>query len=460
MSPVAVDSRSRIYPGCLFLAGILLVLGCNPSTPEDGKLHVDYWEKWARLEGQAMQRVVDDFNRSQDRIVVHMHVLGALDKKLLAATAGGNPPDVAGLWAPMIVPFADRGVLTPLDDHLRKDGIGRDHWVKVYADLCTYRDTLWAVPTTPSAVALYWNKAMFRDAGLDPERPPRTLRELDEMAEQLTEFDASGEISQMGFLPTEPNWFMPSYGMWFGGSLFDLDTRQINAKTPGMIAALEWVQDYSRRYGVEPIKRFSSGFGNFASAQNPFFSGKLAMVFQGVWMHAFITQYAPGMDYGVAPWPRTPNGPEGFTMADTDVLVIPAGVPEHRREAAWEFMRYVISQQAIEKLCLGQRKHTPLSKVSDAFLKQHPHPYAGLFIDLSKSPGVSIYPQIAIWTQYDAEIRSMFEKMRLLETNPATGQAYTPEEALDDVQARMETAWERHRQSHALRGNPMQEASR
>lgn len=478
-----VDPRTshirRRLGGWLALAGGALIAaalfaGCVRTEPDDGKIHLTYWEKWERFEREAMQRVVDDFNASQDRIVVHMHTFGSIDRKILAATAGGNPPDVAGLWMPYVVPFAERGVLAPLSPFLERDNIRADHWINVYAEMCTYQGTMWAVPTTPSATALYWNKALFRQAGLDPDRPPRTIAELDEMAEKLTRYGEDGRILQMGFLPTEPDWFVPAYGAWWGGppvqgceggkvqkwesdvsSLAALPASpgrtRITANAPGHVEALEWIASYSRKYGVDRLKRFSSGFGNFASPQNPFFSGELAMVLHGVWLHSYISQYAPGMDYGAAPWPKTPHGPENFSLAEADVLIIPAGLPETRREAAWEFVRFVISQHGMETLNLGQRKNTPLNEVSDGFVENHPHRYIELFIDLSRGPGIWHYPKIGIWNRYSSEIRAAVEKMRYLEINPATGRPFTAQEALDIVQNRIGSAWNRYQESLALR---------
>ncbi len=434
--------------GALALA-LLATCACSPGEPDDGKIHLTYWEKWTRFEGQAMQNVVDAFNRSQDRIVVHMHTFGAIDRKVLAATAGGNPPDLAGLWASNVVPFAERRALSPLDEHIAASGLPADHWLTVYADLCRHAGHTWAVPTTPSATALYWNKALFRAAGLDPERPPTTIAELDAMAERLTRTDVGGNITQMGFLPNEPDWFVWSYPLWFGGTLFD--GREITATHANNAAALEWIQSYPRRYQTARIKRFTSGFGNFSSPQNPFFAGKIAMVLHGVWLHSYIRQYAPGMDYGVAPWPKTPNGPAKFTIADCDVAVIPAGVPPQRRAAAWQFLAFLSSQKGMEILCLGQQKNTPLTKVSEQFRSNHPHPYIDVFIDLSRSPAATHFPRIGMWQQYDQELRAAIEKMRLLQVNPATGRPYTSQEALATVQQRITRAWDRHRSSLALR---------
>ncbi len=231
-----------------------------------------------------------------------------------------------------------------------------------------------------------------------------------------------------------------------------VDGKNITANTPGHIEALEWIQSYSLKYDVNRIKRFSSGFGNFASPQNPFFSGKLAMVLHGVWLHSYTMQYAPGMDYGAAPWPKTPRGPENFTLADADVLIIPAGVPQARRDAAWEFVKFVSSQRGMETLNLGQRKNTPLAEVSKGFIENHPHRYIKLFIDLSKGPGVWHFPQMGIWSRYDNEIRAAVEKMRYLQVNPDTHKPFTAKEALDVVQSRIGAAWDRYQESLALRG--------
>jgi multiple sugar transport system substrate-binding protein len=341
-----------------------------------------------------------------------------------------------------VASFADRRGLTALDPYMQRDGISRDHWIKVYADLCTHNGTMWAVPTTPTTIALHWNKAMFEEAGLDPERPPRTLEELDDYAERLTRYDNDGNIVQMGFLPQEPDWYTWAYGPWFGATL--LAAGEVTANHPQNIEALAWMQKYSLKYGVDRIKRFASGFGNFSSPQNAFFSRKVAMGFHGVWLHNYMTQYAPGMRYGVAAFPKTPHGPVDFCVADADVLVIPAGVPAQRREAAWEFVKFVSSQRGMELLCMGQRKNTPLAQVSEEFLAAHPHPFIRQLIELSRSPGAVHLPQVGIWVRYEGELRAAAERVRLLDRNPKTGRPVTPREILNRVQIEMTRAHERH----------------
>src|ERR1035438_4453197 len=114
-----------------------------------GRVIVNYWEKWSGFEADAMQAVVDDFNRSQDRIEVRFLSVSEVDTKLLLAASSGHPPDVAGLWSENIPDFSEKGALTPLDGGLAAAGIGADHYIPVYWELCRHRGFTWGLPTTP-----------------------------------------------------------------------------------------------------------------------------------------------------------------------------------------------------------------------------------------------------------------------------------------------------------------------
>jgi multiple sugar transport system substrate-binding protein len=441
------------------LAGAALLtfalLGCQKP---DGKVHVTYWEKWTGAEAEAMQTVVDAFNRSQDRIVVEYLSVSSVDQKALVATAGGDPPDVAGLWVHNVYSFVDHNALIPLDDFIRAEGETPERWLAryypVYADMCTYRGLVWALPSTPTAYALHWNKAMFRAAGLDPERPPQTVRELDEFSYRLTKVDpATGRIVQLGFLPQEPDWIAWAYALWFGGKLWD--GREITlARLPQNRAAYDWVLGYSKRYGLDKIRAFTSGFGNFASPQNPFFEGKIAMVFQGVWMNNYARQFSPGLEYGVAPMPTAAPGFERFTVADSDLLMIPRGA-KHPKEA-WEFIKYVSAHNqnarsrselsGMELLCYMQQKNSPLVDWSPFFAEQHPHPNIGLFRELAQSPNAVHQPKMGIWQEYNRELQSVFQNVRLL--------VKPPHEAIAFAQERISTSWRLHSEALARRSRP------
>ena len=332
--------------------------------------------------------------------------------------------------------------LLPLDEFIGSVEQWQARYYPVYADMCEYRGKIWGAVSTPSMTALHWNKTLFRTAGLDPDRPPQTLAELDAFAEKLTKRDPkTGQIVQLGFLPQEPGWFAWSFPQWFGGRLWD-GTNITIGTVPENLECYRWVAGYKQKYGLDQVRAFTAGFGTFASPQNPFMDGRVAMVFQGVWMNNYLRQFSPALDYGVAPWPTVKPGLENFSVADADVLAIPRGT-KHPREA-WEFIRYVSSinpaaqsvteLRGMELLCYGQQKNSPLREWSPAFAKFHPHPHIDLFRQLAQSPNAVHSPKISIWQEFGREQALVFERTRLLDGAPA--------DALAFCQDRVTKSWE------------------
>ena len=100
--------------------------GCTrQAAPAGSRVVVNYWEKWSGFEADSMRTVVDDFNRSQNRIEVRFLSIAGVDTKLLLATSSGHPPDMAGLWSENIPDFSEKGALTPLDGGLAGPGSRR-----------------------------------------------------------------------------------------------------------------------------------------------------------------------------------------------------------------------------------------------------------------------------------------------------------------------------------------------
>jgi multiple sugar transport system substrate-binding protein len=449
--------RFRWLDGVLIVV-VLGVLGLmartTPSSDRmpDGRVVVTYWEKWTRFEGEAIKHVVERFNEKNNRIYVRLMSVSDIPDKVKVAAAGGNPPDLAGLYNYNVASFAGQRALLPLDDLCREHGITPDRYVPVFWEAGRYRGRLWALPTTPATVALYYNRKMLREAGL-PDRAPATIAELDDWAERLTVVSVrvNGterrctwpesqklirdgrdrvefvEFIRMGHLPTEPGWFNWAWGAWFGGSVFD-PNRGVTATDPGNLAAMEWFVSYAAKYGLSHLLKFQGGFGNFSSSENAFFNGKVAMEQQGVWLPNFINRYAPkDFDWDAAPFPPASPSDQPVTVADTDVIGIPAGA-RHPREA-FEFIRYLQSQEGMELLCLLQWKQSPLAEVSEGFYRRHPNKRIRLFYDMAWSPRAVGLPRTGIWQEYQTALNTAYDN--------AWGGIQSPRAALAEVQDRM-----------------------
>ena len=411
-------------------AGLLGDQAVQRQTGKD-RITVIYWEKWTGDEAKEMRKVVDAFNKSQSRIFVQYLSISGVDTKTMLATAGGNPPDVAGIWLDQVCEFSDAKALTDLWPMAKASGLGPDYYIKGYWDPLNYRGGLWALPSTPASVALHVRTDLVPKEVASPETFPKTIEGLDKLVDKISKKKSNGDLEMAGFLPSNPGWWNFAWGMYFGGKLFDGDKLTIDS--PENIRAFEWVKSYADRFGAKEVQSFQSGFGTFASPQDPFMQGKVATEQNGVWKANYIRVYKPGLPWFAVPFPYPENRKdlEGHSNLSQDVLTIPRGA-KHPKEA-FEFIRYVQRQDVMEGLCKGHGKNSPLAKVSEEFLNTHQNKFIRLFDSLARSPKAFSPPQIGILPQLQSEMSVAFQEV-------STAQK-TPKQALHDAQDRVSSLW-------------------
>ncbi len=392
---------------------------------------VHYWEKWSGVEKDAMVRIVDRFNATvgaERNIWIDYGAVSNIEQRMPIATAGGDPPDVAGIYDYNVAQFADQGALMPLDDAVREAGIDVAAFKPIWLAIGRYRGRLYALPSTPYTVALYYNRRLFREAGLDPDRPPRTTAELTEYALRLTRRDAKNEkIVQLGFTtsPAMLGWWHWIWPYFFDGQLWDGARFHLDA--PAGHAAMNWIADRRATLGNDAVLAFEATAGAIEGPQNPFLSGRLAMVFQGPWVSNWINTYAPDLDYAVAPFPSVTRERQNV-FASTDVLVIPRGA-RHPAEAM-VFLGYLYQQDVMEELCKAHCKVSPYRRPGPGFFEDHPNPYIGVFDELARSAHAFGYPKMPQFA------RAWTEMLYVLET--VLRGVRTPDDAISVTQRKMD----------------------
>ena len=410
---------------------LLLTLGVVGVSAK--KVTVTYWHGWVvDHEKAAMDEVIRMFNETHPDIEV-IGVAGTTNEKLLTAMAGGNPPDAASIWSTQtLAEGASRGSLVQLDPLLERDNIDRDVFVPAALATATYDGRLYGLPIVVDPFVLYYNKDLFREAGLDPNQPPLTLSELLAYDEKITRQDAAGAISTLGFNNGASTDFL--YYV-FGGGFYDAEAGKPIGDNPANVRALTWLVDLYNRYGTTNVMAFqNSKWANALS--NPMISGAVGMQLDGDWVCLFMEKFAPDTDWGTAYFPYEDGYPERAKMSAVDgaINIIPKGAKN--AEAAWEFISWFqTTPEATSLFARGIANGPPLRSVAadpdfsmvpqyktvtdillEGILYPWPAlPYSALYYDeLSKAQELALYGQ------------------------------KSPEKALQDMQARIEREHAKH----------------
>src|SRR5205823_10792233 len=203
--------RALSRAAALALMAGLLVAGSAGVSARTQRVHlaqraqapvtVTVWQGWSGDEAKQFHMLVARFNATHTAI--HVNTLDNVDyQKLLTAISGGTPPDVAELFSVYIGTFANNGVIQSLDALAKGTGIDTRAYSSRALSAGLYRGKLYGIPFLNDALALYWNKDLFKQAGLDPTKPPQTLSQLMQVARKLEMIGSGGKILRLGLDPT------------------------------------------------------------------------------------------------------------------------------------------------------------------------------------------------------------------------------------------------------------------
>lgn len=340
-----------------------LISGCSPSkqsaSGSNGKVTIDFWYTWGGDEGKVMKELIDEYNKSQDKVFVKGLSQGDVQKQM-TAIVGKNPPDLASHPDEnKIASWASRGVMLPLDSYIKKDNYDFDDYIPTAKSAVQYKEKTYALPIVMNTWMLYYNKDILKKAGFDG--PPETIQQLKEYDKKISKVN-NGRIERLGIWPAQTPY------MWvhaFGGKLWDPEKKEVTPKDPGFVKTMELNKEMWDRYGTKALDRLSAGSGQYASAQNPFLAGKYAMAFDGEWMAKFAQRYAPNLNYDVAPMPYDENHPEAKNAGFMNVgaLYIPKGA-KHPDEA-WKFLSWVTEKKQMAQFAAGLGNLPPRKSLQD-----------------------------------------------------------------------------------------------
>jgi multiple sugar transport system substrate-binding protein len=396
-------------------AGVLALGGCASGTTATATVTINFPYLWGGPEAQALEKVVSDFNASQSNIVVK-GVSSPDFQKQIAEMSGANGFDVSDNFGSTVGSWASKGILEPLDSYMKADGYNTSDFVPTALQSNQYQGKTYAMPIAVHTLLLMYNKKLFSDAGI--AGPPTTMSDLQADITKLTKVDSSGNITQFGM--RSPDYTTLAYA--FGGKWYDTS----GSPTPtdaGNLAALHfWVDNVAKKYGADKIKKFESGYGEYASAQNPFYTGKVAMTLDGEWQPVFVKQYAPTLDWGVAaiPYPDGQQNLAGATQLTSSMFFIPKNAPH--KQQAWTFLKYLVGPAAMTQFTRALGNLPARTSILGSPL-YNDLPQFSVWLNSLKSPNLRIFASLPTTAQYQKDLSDEFQLIANLQDTPEAGMA-------------------------------------
>ena len=265
--------------------------------------------------------------------------------KALTAVKSGEPPVTSILLSTDMYTLIDEDAIVPFDDLIKtaEDRAWLKSFFPAFMENSQTGGKTWGIPFQRSTVVLYYNKEAFKEAGLDPNRPPGTWQEMADYAQKLTKRDASGNVTQWGVqIPSSgfPYWLFQGLAIENGVNLMNEAGTQVYYDKPEVIGALQYWVDLVNKYKVHP-----PGIVEWGTTPKDFFERKVAMMWTTTGNLTNVKNNAK-FDFGVAMLPAGKQ--RGSPTGGGNFYIFKKSTPA-QREAAFKFIKWATTPERAAK---------------------------------------------------------------------------------------------------------------
>ena len=326
------------------LLGSAVMMGMAVPAMAQDPIEIEYWQYFFQGRVDAIDALIEQFEAENPGIVVnHTHFPYAdYRTRIAAAVPAGEGPDVIQMFYGWVPDYIDAGLLQPLPaEYFPLQELEDEYFDIVQA--MVYDGQLYAVPTAVRSLALFWNKRMFEEAGLDPETPPATLDEMVDFAIALTERDGGGNLTAVGLTMAmtgqDHHWWREVLVRQFGGQPYSDDGRTVTYNDEAGAAALQYYIDMIQDHGVSDI-------GFMDEPQAAFRAGRGGMHIDGSFRLGALRD-TRGLDWGVGELPANADG-DRYNFSSYWVNGITTTPQGEEFDAAARFLQFITTPDAMQ----------------------------------------------------------------------------------------------------------------
>ena len=335
--------------------------GGTGFQPPAENVELTLWNPFTGPDGDFFQQIVDEFNGAtpECQITVETKVGGEYVAQLEAAASANELPDVIAAGYDQLPGHVENGILVAIDDFVEQGGYGPDMFPEAIWNAGEWKGQRVGIPIDTHTMNLYYNKALFEEAGLDPESPPTDQASFEEAITAISEnTDASG-YQVVGSGPGGNFLAGIQFAALFyqgGGQWTNEDFTEVTFNSEAGVQAAEYIASLATELDA-PVVESDAEINAFQQGQN-------GMVMSGIWE---TTRYsdALGEDLGVAPIPSIFG--DGTWGGSHNLALTSAGAEDENAKACVYYFMDWFSQNSLEWGAAGQIPARNEVRESDEF---------------------------------------------------------------------------------------------
>jgi len=360
------------------------------TNPDDGT-QLTMWVRSAT--DQFSQRLADAYNQShKNKVALTIIPNDNYLTKVGAAAGSRSLPDILASDVVYTPNYTKQGLFQDITADVKglpySSSIAKSH-----LDVASYQDKTYAVPHKLDSSVLFYNKNLFKQAGLDPEKPPKNFDEILDYARKITAlgngitgWDLAGSCGGCNVYTLFP------YAWADGKEVLSADGKKVDINNDSFKAIFKMYKQTSDENLVDSSDKTQDG----ATWPANFLAGKVGMLALGSPIVGDLLKQT-SFEWGVTPL-MSPDGSKTATFIGGDVAGITA-TSQHKAQA-WDFLKWTLEESAQVEIIakngdlpgrtdLAGNKYTaadPRTKIIAEGLKNGHTPYALPFGDLFNNP--------------------------------------------------------------------------
>lgn len=335
--------KNNVALACLVSCLLAAPVVASAESQADAKPVKLRYTLWDRNQLPGEQQLVNEFEKNNPDIKVEIE-LTPYDQyfiKLSSAVGGNVAPDVFWMNMPNFQQYVKNGMLQPLSGYLKESNSPKlDDFVKSSVDAYQYQSQQYAIPRDIDAIAVWYNKKMFDQAGVAYPDKNWTWDDLKQKSEQLRKgIDKQSYPLALEFSSGQDSYF--NFLLQAGDQIV-LPGGKTDVANDKAIAVYRQLQDMLKADLIQPPGEME--------AADVFQSDRIAMVYAGSWWALPFSQNELIKDHiGVVPMPKMAQ-----QAGVSHSLAFAMSAKSPNKDAAWKFIEFMSSEHAQQSLATGK----------------------------------------------------------------------------------------------------------